>query len=70
MLFRFRTDGGSIALRGPGDIEQAHSNEEWISRAQIHAAYRMYVLAAAPLCVRKEERRLTMPARSIQCVFW
>jgi acetylornithine deacetylase/succinyl-diaminopimelate desuccinylase-like protein len=49
-----RIPGIQVAACGPGNIEQAHSNEEWISREQIHAAYRMYLRAAARLCLPKE----------------
>ena len=42
--------GTQAVVCGPGDIAQAHTNDEWISRAQLHAAYRMYVRVAAGLC--------------------
>jgi acetylornithine deacetylase/succinyl-diaminopimelate desuccinylase len=43
--------GTQAVVSGPGDIAQAHTNDEWISRAQLHAAYRMYVRVAAELCM-------------------
>jgi acetylornithine deacetylase/succinyl-diaminopimelate desuccinylase len=42
--------GTQAVVCGPGDIAQAHGNDEWISRRQLHAAYRMYARAAAELC--------------------
>jgi acetylornithine deacetylase/succinyl-diaminopimelate desuccinylase len=40
-----------VVVCGPGNIEQAHSNDEWISRRELHAAHRMYLHAAEQLCV-------------------
>ncbi|MFF2890647.1 M20 family metallopeptidase [Paenibacillus sp. NPDC057967] len=53
---QFWTDGAllqeacpEIIVCGPGNIEQAHSNEEYIELGQLHSAYRMYVQAALAL---------------------
>jgi acetylornithine deacetylase/succinyl-diaminopimelate desuccinylase-like protein len=32
---------------GPGDIAQAHGDEEWVEREQLELATRVYLLAAA-----------------------
>jgi acetylornithine deacetylase/succinyl-diaminopimelate desuccinylase len=44
--------GTQAVVCGPGDIAQAHTNDEWISRDQLHAAYRIYVRAATELCMQ------------------
>ena len=45
-----RISGLQAVVCGPGDIAQAHTNDEWISRDQLHAAFRIYARAAATLC--------------------
>jgi acetylornithine deacetylase/succinyl-diaminopimelate desuccinylase family protein len=55
---QFWTDGALLGaipdiqtvVCGPGNIEQAHSNEEFISVEQLKAAYRIYLQAALDLC--------------------
>lgn len=56
---RFWTDAALLAdlpgLRGlvvcgPGDIAQAHSDDEFVARRQLHAAHRLYTHAALNLC--------------------
>ncbi|WP_055107567.1 M20 family metallopeptidase [Paenibacillus ihumii] len=37
---------------GPGNIEQAHSDDEYIEERQLHAATRIYIRTAAALCAR------------------
>ena len=46
--------GIHVVVCGPGSVEQAHSNDEWISRHELHAAHRIYVRAAAQLCLHNE----------------
>lgn len=66
---QFWTDGAllqeicpEIIVCGPGHIEQAHSNEEYIELSQLHSAYRMYVHSALTLVGKpisgKEEGQL------------
>ncbi|WP_182914514.1 M20 family metallopeptidase [Paenibacillus sp. 1011MAR3C5] len=66
---QFWTDGAllqevcpEIIVCGPGSIEQAHSNEEYIELGQLHSAYRMYVQSALTLAGQSvsdtEEERL------------
>ncbi|WP_314000822.1 M20 family metallopeptidase [uncultured Paenibacillus sp.] len=54
---QFWTDGALLqrccretVVCGPGRIEQAHSDEEYIETDQLHAACRMYVRTALALC--------------------
>lgn len=47
--------GASVVVCGPGHIEQAHSNAEYIERRQLHAASRMYGRVVAELCMKKEQ---------------
>lgn len=56
---QFWTDGALLqqichetVVCGPGSIEQAHSDEEFIELRQLHAASRMYVRGALALCGR------------------
>ncbi len=49
-----RIPGMQAVVCGPGNIEQAHSNEEFISRSQLHSAYRIYLEAAVTLCSSKK----------------
>jgi acetylornithine deacetylase/succinyl-diaminopimelate desuccinylase family protein len=59
---QFWTDGALIGdipgiqtvVCGPGNIEQAHSNEEYISRDQLLAAFRIYLQVAESLCIKGE----------------
>lgn len=44
-------DGAETVVCGPGSIEQAHSNEEYISREQLCAASRIYMSVACELCM-------------------
>ncbi|WP_165861456.1 M20 family metallopeptidase [Paenibacillus paeoniae] len=66
---QFWTDGAllqeicpEIIVCGPGNIEQAHSDEEYIELGQLHSAYRMYVHSALALsgqaALGAEEERL------------
>ncbi|HEX7065804.1 MAG TPA: M20 family metallopeptidase [Bacillales bacterium] len=56
---QFWTDGALLSMIpgiqtvvcGPGSIEQAHSNEEYIEQGQLHAAYRIYMDAVSQLCL-------------------
>jgi len=58
---QFWTDGALLGeipgietvVCGPGSIEQAHSNEEFISREQLQAAFRIYLSLATDLCVKE-----------------
>ena len=45
--------GIQAVVCGPGSIEQAHTNDEWVPRHQLHAACRMYLRAAATLCMQR-----------------
>jgi acetylornithine deacetylase/succinyl-diaminopimelate desuccinylase family protein len=54
---QFWTDGALLNLSGaaavvcgPGNIEQAHSDHEYIEQEQLHQAFRMYARAAYALC--------------------
>jgi len=56
---QFWTDGallqavcGETVVCGPGQIGQAHSDEEYIEAEQLHRACRMYVRTAIALCGR------------------
>jgi acetylornithine deacetylase/succinyl-diaminopimelate desuccinylase family protein len=57
----FWTDGALIGdipgiqtvVCGPGSIEQAHSNEEYISKEQLLAAYSVYLQVVQNLCVQE-----------------
>jgi acetylornithine deacetylase/succinyl-diaminopimelate desuccinylase family protein len=40
----------SVVVCGPGEIVQAHSDEEYLTRQQLHAAHRIYTRAALALC--------------------
>ncbi|ARK32413.1 M20 family metallopeptidase [Halalkalibacter krulwichiae] len=61
---QFWTDGALIGdipgiqtvVCGPGSIEQAHSNEEYISKEQLLAAFQMYLEVAETLCVKGNEK--------------
>jgi acetylornithine deacetylase/succinyl-diaminopimelate desuccinylase-like protein len=52
---QFWTDAALLAHQGatpavvcgPGDIAQAHGDEEWVEREQLELATRVYLLAAA-----------------------
>ncbi len=46
-----RIPGLQAVVCGPGDVRQAHSNDEWISKRELYTAYRMYTRAAAQLCM-------------------
>ncbi|GAB7388958.1 ArgE/DapE family deacylase [Bacillaceae bacterium] len=60
---QYWTDGALLAMIpgvqtvvcGPGDIAQAHSNEEYITCEQLHAAYRIYLRTALSLCTTFNE---------------
>ena len=47
--------GIQTVVCGPGHIAQAHSNTEYISRHQLHAAYRMYMKVAINLCIKNKQ---------------
>jgi acetylornithine deacetylase/succinyl-diaminopimelate desuccinylase-like protein len=42
--------GASVVVCGPGNIEQAHSDHEYIEREQLYHAFQIYVRAAYALC--------------------
>ncbi|SDJ26305.1 M20 family metallopeptidase [Salimicrobium halophilum] len=43
-------DGVDVVVCGPGDIAQAHSDNEFIDRDQLQAAYRMYYDVVTDVC--------------------
>lgn len=54
---QFWTDGALLkscsdetVVCGPGDIRQAHSDDEFVETAQLHAAFRIYARAAFAIC--------------------
>lgn len=60
---QFWTDGALLqeissetVVCGPGNIEQAHSDEEYIEVRQLHGAYRMYLQTALALAGQRGDR--------------
>lgn len=42
--------GADVIVFGPGSINQAHSNNEYISCSELHKAYEIYLLTALRIC--------------------
>ncbi|MBA4388974.1 MAG: hypothetical protein C0404_13415 [Verrucomicrobia bacterium] len=46
--------GAQVVVCGPGNIAQAHTNDEYLERSQLSAAFRIYRHAAMDLCTERD----------------